>query len=66
MKAEERLDAIEERLMRLQHDFEQLDATVQGQAAAHDRLVQRCEQLERRLAKLEPDADSGAMGPEDS
>lgn len=58
MKAEERLDAIEERLMRLQHDFEQLDATVQGQAAAHDRLAQRCEQLERRLAKLEPEGDS--------
>ncbi len=58
MKTEERLDAIEERLMRLQHDFEQLDATLQGQAAAQDRLVQRCERLERRLAKLEPEGDS--------
>lgn len=55
MKAEERLDAIEEQLMRLQHEVEQLDATVQGQAAAHDRLAQRCDQLERRLAKIEPD-----------
>ena len=59
MKAEERLDAIEEQLMRLQHEIEQLDATVQGQAAAHDRLAQRCDQLERRLAKIEPDADAG-------
>jgi len=59
MKADERLDAIEEQLMRLQHELEQLDATVQGQAAAHDRLAQRCDQLERRLAKIEPDADAG-------
>ena len=57
MKAEERLDAIEEQLMRLQHEIEQPDATVQGQAAAHDRLAQRCDQLERRIAKIEPDAD---------
>jgi chromosome segregation ATPase len=58
MKTDERLDVIEERLMRLQHELEQLDATVQGQAAAHDRLVQRCDQLERRLASIEPDSDS--------
>lgn len=57
MTADERLDAIEEKLMRLQHELEQLDATVQGQAATHDRLHQRFEQLERRLARLEPDDD---------
>ncbi|MFW5970313.1 MAG: SlyX family protein [Halofilum sp. (in: g-proteobacteria)] len=62
MKAEERIDTIEERLMRLQHELEQLDATVQGQAAAHDRLAQRCDQLERRLARFESGDDSGTGG----
>ena len=62
MTADERLDAIEETLMRLQHELEQLDATVQGQAAAQERLHQRCDQLERRLARLEPDAERDGEG----
>ncbi len=58
MSDSERLDAIEEALMRLQTEIEQLDVAVRTQTQSHDELARRVEQLERRLARLEPDNGS--------
>jgi prefoldin subunit 5 len=55
MSDPERLDAIEEALMRLQTEIEQLDAAVRAQTEAHDELTTRIDRLERRLTRLEPD-----------
>jgi type II secretory pathway component PulJ len=44
--------------MHLQTEIEQLDDAVRTQARSQDELTRRLEQLERRLARLEPDADS--------
>lgn len=57
MSDDDRFDAIEETLMRLQGELEQLDEAVRAQARAHDALTRRVEQLERRLTRLEPDED---------
>lgn len=59
MSERERLDAIEEALMRLQTEIEQLDDAVRTQTQAHDQFARRIEQLEHRLARLEPDTDNG-------
>lgn len=58
MSDADRLDAIEEALMRLQSEVEQLDDALRTQARNHDELARRVEKLERRLARVEPDADS--------
>lgn len=55
MSDSERLDAIEEALMRLQTEIEQLDAAVRTQTERHDQLAARIDRLEGRLAHLEPD-----------
>lgn len=66
MSDADRLDAIEEALMRLQSEVEQLDDALRAQARNHDELTRRVEQLERRLARVEPDADSDdASEPDD-
>lgn len=58
MSDDERFDSIEETLMRLQSELEQLDDAVRAQTRTHDALAQRVDQLERRLARLEPDEDA--------
>ncbi len=66
MSDADRLDAIEEALMRLQSEVEQLDEALRTQARNDDELTRRVEQLERRLARVEPDADSDdAPEPDD-
>lgn len=65
MSDDARLDAIEETLMRLQSELEQLDDTVQAQARGHDALARRVDQLERRLARLEPDEDENAASEQE-
>lgn len=55
MSDADRLDAIEEALMRLQTEIEQLDDALRTQTRSHDELARRVEHLERRLARLEPD-----------
>ncbi|MEX0606824.1 MAG: hypothetical protein WD382_02305 [Halofilum sp. (in: g-proteobacteria)] len=57
MSDDNRLDAIEETLMRMQSELEQLDEAVQAQARAHDALARRAAQLEHRLTQLEPTQD---------
>ncbi|MDZ7747761.1 MAG: SlyX family protein [Halofilum sp. (in: g-proteobacteria)] len=59
MRDDERLTALEESLAWMRHELEQLDATTQAQAAAHDRLEQRLARIERRLERLEQ-GDDGA------
>jgi prefoldin subunit 5 len=59
MSDPERLDAIEEALMRLQTEIEQLDTAVRAQTQAHDELAARIDRLERRISRLEPDEDPG-------
>ena len=54
MNDEERIAAAEEHVMRLQHDQEQLDRVIRAQADTIDRLLRRLDQLEQRLARLEP------------
>ncbi len=41
MSEQNRLDAIEEALMRMQSELEQLDEAVQAQSRAHDTLARR-------------------------
>jgi uncharacterized coiled-coil protein SlyX len=53
MSESERLAALEEQLSWLRHDVEELDATVQSEAAARERIAQQVARLERRLARLE-------------
>lgn len=57
MSDRDRLDAIEEALMRLESEIEQLDQALRAQARDRDALTQRVERLECRLARLEPDED---------
>ena len=48
MSDSERLDAIEEALMRLQTEIEQLDAAVRAQTQRHDELTARVERLDEQ------------------
>lgn len=59
MSDEERLAALEETLSWLRHELEQLDATVQHQAAARERLEQRLARLEQRLEHATRGDDTG-------
>jgi len=54
MNDEERIAAAEEHIMRLQHDQQQLDEVIRTQADTIDQLLRRQDQLEQRLARLEP------------
>ncbi len=57
MTQAQRLEALEERLAWLRHELEQLDATVQAETAARERMAQQLARLERRLERLEQGGD---------
>lgn len=57
MSHDERLATAEEWLMRLQRDHEQLDRVLQAQGRALADLREHLVRLERRLERLEPDAE---------
>ncbi len=61
MTQSQRLDALEEQVAWLRHELEQLDATIQAEAAARERMAQQVARLEHRLERLEQ-GDEGTGG----
>jgi len=59
MTQAQRLEAIEEQAAWLRHELEQLDATIQAEAAARERMAQQLARLEQRLERLEQGDDDG-------